>query len=187
MTQSHRDRPRMAVAGPSRELAGTGAALSRLVRLWSRRWTARAAAARPADSWQEQDLLVLDAVDAAARHTTEVYIADVAAQLGVDHSQASRSVAAAASRGYLQRGRTATDARRRAVSMTPTGRALLTGAHAWQDHAFTTLTAHWPSPEAAQLAHYLRRLADELDQPQQENTVRDPGGRGRGREGGEGF
>jgi DNA-binding MarR family transcriptional regulator len=145
------------------EPTGGGPALFRLVRFWSRRWPGQVAADLTGEQRRLQDIQVLEAVDAAG---DEVSVADVAHQLGIDRSGASRFVADAVEHGYLRRDSAARDARRALLSVTPTGRTLLDGAHAWQERTFDELTARWPADEASAFARYLQRLAAELTDDQ---------------------
>lgn len=141
------------------EPTGGGPALFRVVRFWSRRWAGQVAADLIGEQRRLQDVQVLEAVDASGE---EVSVADVAHQLGIDRSGASRFVADAVEHGYLRRGSAALDARRAVLSVTPAGRDLLDGAHAWQERTFAELTAAWPAAEAAAFARHLKRLAAEL-------------------------
>jgi DNA-binding MarR family transcriptional regulator len=129
-----------------------GPALFRLVRFWSRRW-ARGTASHP------QLVLTVDAVHAAG---PDAAVGDVARQLGLDQSGASRMVATATASGYLERTRGTTDARRRALRLTPDGETLLAAAQEWQRQTFHELTADWDPDDRAQFARYLRRLADQV-------------------------
>lgn len=140
------------------ELTGAGPALFRVVRFWARRWALGAAG----EERHVQDVMILEAVDSAARLTEEVSVADVAHHLGIDHSGASRFVAAAINDGYLRRTASAIDRRRAVLVVTEAGRELLTGSHAWQEDVFAGLTAGWSHTDAADFARHLRRLADEL-------------------------
>lgn len=146
----------------SRELAGAGSALFSVVRFWSRRWALRAAGDPPADERQVRAIMVLEAVDTAARASGDASVSAVAHQLGIDQSGASRFIAAAVDDGYLRRTASAADRRRAALTTTPAGRRLLNEARAWQDDVFARLTAGWGPAEAAQFADHLRRLAHEL-------------------------
>jgi len=128
-----------------------GPALFRLVRFWSRRW-ARGAG-------EPQLVLAVEAVRGAG---ADASVNDVARQLGVDQSGASRLVAAATAAGYLERARSATDARRTALRLTPSGDDLLSAARSWQRETFEQLTAEWPAADRARFARYLQRLADEV-------------------------
>jgi DNA-binding MarR family transcriptional regulator len=144
------------------ETGRPGAALFRLVRYWSRRWILQASEELTGEQRRVQDILILDAVAAAARRDPEVAVADVAHQLGIDRSGASRFVTAAVDHGYLERRPSESDARRAVLTLTSSGRALLAGSHAWQEQAFTQLTAGWDPEDAARLCSYLQRLESEL-------------------------
>jgi len=152
-----------AMSTDDNDLTGAGPALFRLVRFWSRRWIMRAATEVSIDELHVQDILVLDAVDAAARHGAEVSVTDVAYHLGLDHSGASRLVSAATEHGYLHRSPSSVDKRRTALTVTDAGLDLLTSSHAWQNDTYTRLTADWDTHDAAQFAHYLQRLAQDLN------------------------
>lgn len=147
------------------QLAGAGTALFQLVRFWSRRWSLRVAEEVTGEQRRVQDVLVLDAVDTAARSTAEVSVADVAHQLGIDRSGASRFVTDAVEHGYLARTSSSADARRAVLTVTTAGQGLLTGSHAWQEEVYAHLTAHWPAEDTLRFADYLRRLADDLTDP----------------------
>lgn len=147
-------------AGPV-GVAGAGPALFRLVRFWSRRWSFRAVEQLTGDQRLVQDVLVLEAVDSAARSRPQVSVADVAGQLGIDRSRGSRLVADAVERGYLSKAAAAWDVRRAAVTVTPAGRHLLACAHVGQEQVYAQLTVGWELDDALQLAGCLRRLAEE--------------------------
>ncbi|MEV0143754.1 MULTISPECIES: MarR family winged helix-turn-helix transcriptional regulator [unclassified Nonomuraea] len=147
---------------PSRaHLAGAGPALFRLVRFWSRRWVAATAGETTGDMSRVQDILVLEAVDAASARLGEVSVTDVAHELGLDRSGASRMISAAVDHGYLARASSEQDARRATLTVTPAGAEVLTGAHAFQEEVFARLTATWDPDEVASFASGLRRLAGE--------------------------
>jgi DNA-binding MarR family transcriptional regulator len=151
------------------DLAGAGPALFRLVRFWSRRWVA-------VDSDNDSEphvmhVLVLEAIDAAASGGP-VSVADVANQLGIDRSGASRMVADAVESGHVRKAASPADARRAALAITDRGADLLTAARAWQERVFEDLVAQWPRRDAARLAGYLRRLADETQHARSEARPR---------------
>jgi DNA-binding MarR family transcriptional regulator len=139
-------------------LVGAGPALFRLVRFWSRRWAGLAADA--AASAHALDIVVLEAIDAASR-SGPVAIGDVADQLGLDRSGASRMVAAVAARGLVGKVNATDDARRAVLAITPQGRELLHAARAWQDQVFRDLVAAWNPDDASRFATSLIRLADQ--------------------------
>ncbi|SHN44412.1 MarR family winged helix-turn-helix transcriptional regulator [Cryptosporangium aurantiacum] len=134
-----------------------GPALFRLVRFWSRRW-ARGPAADADVVPHPQLVLVVEAVHAAG---ADASVNDVARQLGLDQSGASRMVTVATAEGYLARARAAADARRTALRLTPAGEQLLTAARDWQCATFEQLTARWAASDRERFAGYLQRLADE--------------------------
>ncbi|MDF5758037.1 MarR family winged helix-turn-helix transcriptional regulator [Spongiactinospora sp. TRM90649] len=151
-------------AGP--EVEGAGPALFRLVRFWARRWVAASAVgaggqAGTVGAARFQDILVLEAIDAAAARLGEVSVGDVAHELGLDRSGASRMVGEAVRHGLVTRESSAHDGRRATLALTPAGSRLLGGAHAFQQEVFDRLTAAWHAEDAARLAGYLRRLAAE--------------------------
>lgn len=149
----------MSEPGDDADLTGGGLTLFHLVQFWSRRWVTRAAEDISGSERIMQDLIVLGAVDVASRRNAEVAVADVAHQLGLDPSSASRSVSATVEHGYLERGTSAEDSRRAVLTITPAGRELLASSHAWQDEMFAKLVADWDPADAVRLANYLRRLA----------------------------
>ncbi|WP_432278703.1 MarR family winged helix-turn-helix transcriptional regulator [Nocardia carnea] len=145
--------------------ADGGPALFRLVRFWSRRWSGRVfdgySTEPAADTGRIQHIQVLEAVAAARRTRDEATVSDVATQLGIDHSGASRMVRDAVTAEYLIRLTSPHDRRRVVLEPTETGEQLLDAAHAWQRECFDRLTAGWPARDRGQFAIYLQRLADE--------------------------
>jgi DNA-binding MarR family transcriptional regulator len=141
-------------------LTGAGPALFQLVRFWSRRWAGRSLEIGDEHDARVQDVLVLEAIDATSARGA-VAVSDVARELGIDQSGASRMVSESISRGYVVKTTSERDARRAALAVTEAGGRLLTDVHAWQDEIFQRITAGWPEAEARQLAGYLRRLAAE--------------------------
>jgi DNA-binding MarR family transcriptional regulator len=140
-----------------------GPALFRLVRHWARQWAPdvveRFAAGAPA-SWTVPNLFVIQAIDGTAGE--EVTVADVAHQLGIDRSVASRMVAEAAREGFVARSTSTRDARRAVLTLTDTAKEFLDASRAHQRQAFETLVGHWPEEDRERFAGYLSRLADEV-------------------------
>ena len=132
-----------------------GPALFRVVRYWSRRW-----AAGPAPEGQVGHVLILEAIDAARRDGT-AQIADVAVELGLDRSNASRMLAAAVDAGLVTKTVSAHDARRTELGISPEGEDLLRAARDWQEETYARMTAGWPPADARRFAAYLVRLASE--------------------------
>lgn len=142
------------------ELEGGGIALFHVVRFWSRRWVLGAAEST-AQRTHARHLLLLEAVDAAS-HTGDVSVADVATELGIDHSGASRLAKEAESESYVSKSPSSADARRMVLTITPKGSEILNDARIWQEKVFADLVSQWPKAEAAALASGLRRLAAEV-------------------------
>jgi DNA-binding MarR family transcriptional regulator len=142
------------------DLGQGGPALFRLVRFWSRRWAADAARDGAGDIAHVGHVLVLEAIDAGAAAGSAA-IGDVAAELGLDRSNASRMLAAAVSAGLVAKTTPPEDARRTELSMTADGRTLLTAARAWQQEVFAQMVAGWPAGDARRFADYLQRLAEQ--------------------------
>jgi DNA-binding MarR family transcriptional regulator len=140
-----------------------GPALFRLVRHWARQWAPdvveRFAAGAP-PSWTVPNLFVIQAVDGAA--ADEVTVADVAHQLGIDRSVASRMVAEAAREGFVVRSTSTRDARRAVLALTDAAKEFLAASQAHQRQAFEALVGHWPQEDRKRFAGYLSRLADEV-------------------------
>jgi DNA-binding MarR family transcriptional regulator len=145
-----------------------GPALFQIIRFWSRRWAAGAARDGAGDAQHVGHVLILEAIAAAVRsHADEsgaslsapAAIGDVAAELGLDRSNASRMLAAAVSAGLVTKATSAADARRTELRMTEAGQSLLAAARAWQEEAFLQMTATWPAADARRFATYLHRLA----------------------------
>jgi len=161
------------------DIARGGPALFRLVRFWSRRWAADAARQSTARDGTGQDgtgqdgtgdvarvghVLVLEAIDAALASGSAA-IGDVAVELGLDRSNASRMLAGAVATGLVTKAVSPDDARRTELAMTSAGRSLLAAARTWQEEAFARLVAGWPAQDARQFAGYLQRLAAQALQP----------------------
>lgn len=106
---------------------------------------------------------------AAASPDGEATINDIATEIGLDQSGASRLVSQAMAAGYVARERSAQDGRARICRLTPAGRQLLQDAHRWQDETFAQLTATWEDHEREQFAGYLARVLGDLEKSESEN------------------
>jgi DNA-binding MarR family transcriptional regulator len=133
---------------------GPGQALFRFVRYWSRRWTG---AGQAVDPDQGRDVMVTEAVQ-ALQDRGGATVNDVADELGIDQSGASRFIAQAVNRGYLRKIASPHDARQRRLAVTDTGATLVEAAHEWQEKVFAELTADWSQAEVKQFHHLMERL-----------------------------
>ena len=140
-----------------------GPALFRLVRHWARQWAPdvveRFAAGAP-PSWTVPNLFVIQAIDGSA--SDEVTVADVAHQLGIDRSVASRMVAEAGRDSFVARSTSTRDARRAVLTLTDAAKEFLDASQAHQRQAFEALVGDWPQEDRERFAGYLSRLADEV-------------------------
>lgn len=131
----------------------------RLVRFWSRRWAGGLAQGATTES-HVAHVLVLEAIDAASS-ADAAKIDAVAAELGLDRSNASRLLTAAVSAGLVTKTVSRQDARRTEIAFTHSGAQMLGDARAWQEQKFAELTAEWSAADARRFASYLIRLADQ--------------------------
>lgn len=137
------------------DMGGPGQVLFTFVRHWARRWQ------RPGDdstARHGRHVLVTEAVRSLAAKTPTVN--DIAGEIGIDQSGASRLVADAVAAGYLTLGRCASDRRRRSVSITAAGTRLLRDAHRWQEAVFARLTTRWPARQRDEFHRAMRSLLD---------------------------
>lgn len=141
-------------ARPADPADGPGQTLFRFIRYWSRR--ALVGQARAGE--RGRDVWVTETVDTLASGNREVTVNDVADELGIDQSGASRMLAAATEGGYLEMLPSGADARRRVASLTSAGRKLLAGAHAWQEQVFAELSTGWTADERETFHRGLLRL-----------------------------
>lgn len=133
---------------------GAGQALFSFVRHWSRRWNGTADGER---ATRGRDVLAVEAVNALSLHGDPT-VNDVAAELGLDQSNASRLLTHGAAAGYLALSRSGVDRRQRTVALTESGQQLLTAAHLWQDSVFEALTVEWTEDERVAFKQAMRRL-----------------------------
>jgi len=98
------------------------------------------------------------AVHALVAQKRSTSINDVARELGVDQSGASRMVAGAQQRGFVVRRAPSRIGATSALTITAAGRQLLRQAHAWQDEVLRTLTAEWPDEDVEMLIALMDRL-----------------------------
>jgi MarR family transcriptional regulator, organic hydroperoxide resistance regulator len=132
-----------------------GQALFGFVRFWSRRWTG---AGLGADGQRGRDVMVVEAVHTLAGQRQPTSVNDVARELGLDQSGASRMVTGAEQRGLVVRRAPGRIGAASAISTTAAGEELLRQAHAWQDDVLGRLTADWPDEDVETLIVLMERL-----------------------------
>jgi DNA-binding MarR family transcriptional regulator len=138
-------------------LDGAGRALFSLVRFWARRWIVGGSNAQ---GRAIQEVLAVEAVAAVSRRGIgAVSITDVAQEIGVDQSNASRLVAQAVAAGVLAKARSAEDGRTATLSVTGQGEKVLAASWAHQEATFCQLVKGWAPEDQARFANYLRALA----------------------------
>lgn len=133
----------------------------RLVRFWSRRWARGVAVGVDVEASLPQHVITLEAVNACTGEDGAT-VGQVARQLGLDHSGASRMVAAVEAAGFVERSRSSVDGRRSVVRVTGAGQQLLEVSLRWQRQMFEELTIGWSEQDRQQFAGYLDRLASQL-------------------------
>lgn len=98
---------------------------------------------------------LLDALEAAERPPS---VSELAEAIGVDQPRASRLVQAAVGAGHARREVDRSDARRSAIVLTASGRALLASAHENRRSAVETALAGFTPEETAEFARLLSRF-----------------------------
>jgi DNA-binding MarR family transcriptional regulator len=89
-------------------------------------------------------------------------VSEIAQQLGVDLSVASRQVAALDAEGYVKRGPDPEDRRAQRVELTPRGRRVLRSSHQRMVAAFAEVLAGWSAGDVAALTALLGRLREDF-------------------------
>jgi MarR family transcriptional regulator, organic hydroperoxide resistance regulator len=133
----------------------SGQALFAFVRFWSRRWTGTGLGA---DAQRGRDVMVVEAVHALTEQKRSTSINDVARELGLDQSGASRMVGRAEQQGFVTRRGPDRIGATAAITNTAAGEKLLSQAHVWQDGVLRTLTAGWSDEDVKTLMNLMDRL-----------------------------
>jgi DNA-binding MarR family transcriptional regulator len=100
---------------------------------------------------------------AAIKRCAPARVRDIAEQLHVDLSVASRQVAALTTAGYVRRDADPDDGRAQRVSLTEAGEAALDTAHQRIVAVFANALHEWSDDEIASLTTALGRLRDDYD------------------------
>lgn len=133
----------------------TGQALFAFVRFWSRRWTGTGL---ETDAQRGRDVMVVEAVHALVQQQRPTSINDVAHELGLDQSGASRMVARAERQGLVTRRAPGRIGATSAITTAAAGEELLRQAHEWQNEVVQRLTVDWPQKDVTTLLNLMDRL-----------------------------
>ncbi|MEL6335203.1 MAG: MarR family winged helix-turn-helix transcriptional regulator [Pseudomonadota bacterium] len=106
-------------------------------------------------------LRALFAIDSLASKDTSV--GDVAAELEVDASTASRLVENAVANGYAVRKPSAIDRRKSVLSLTESGRNVLLKARSGREQLLAEVTNSWTRDDIELIAELLNRLHDDFE------------------------
>lgn len=99
----------------------------------------------------------------ALRRLGALRVSDLATEIGVDLSVASRHVTTLQNQGYVGRETDPRDRRAQLVALTDAGHALLVDAHQRLVSAFGEVLADWSEDEAARMAADLERLRRDFE------------------------
>lgn len=110
--------------------------------------------------------MVTEAV-AALQGADGATVNQVADEIGIDQSGASRFITQAVERGYLHKVASPADARQRLLRVTEEGAKMLESAHHWQEAVFADLTADWPAEDVRRFHGYLKRFLAAQDERRQ--------------------
>ena len=135
-------------------LARIDAALMNLRHLW------HGPGSRRPSGGDGVELSTIWVADALSRAEDGLTITELAAALDVAQSTGSRLVERAVAAGMVQRGASATDARRVVLRPTAAGRALAVEARAFRGGYLRRLTEDWTETERTTFAALLARFAD---------------------------
>lgn len=108
-------------------------------------------------------LRVLRAVERRALSGRAASISDVADELAVEHSTASRTVSTVVAAGLLTKSPAADDQRRSLLVLTDVGRKTLAQVTARRRDMVTAVVADWPDEQVDTLVTLLDRLADDFE------------------------
>lgn len=135
--------------------------LMRLRRLWLQQGRRRRLIDEIGKPIAMSVLRTLFAIDSLNSDRTSV--GDVAAELEVDASTASRLVESAVTSGYAERTPSSVDRRKSVLKLTASGREMLISARAGREQLLSEVTAQWSIEEIELIADLLNRLHDDFE------------------------
>jgi DNA-binding MarR family transcriptional regulator len=109
------------------------------------------------------ELRLLRAVQRRSKGKTRPTIRDVAADLGIEQSTASRSVARAVTHGYLSKQASPDDQRECLLTLTHAGRRYLTQVTARRRALLARSVAEWSAEDLDRLVVLMNRLTDDIE------------------------
>lgn len=146
---------------PDEEASFTAAsrALFHLGRTFSKLPMRQILAAQTTQAIELSQILVVQAVQTATADGRMATVGDVAEQLAIDPSTASRLVTQTIRAGYLTRMTAQHDGRAVQLTLTSTGEALADQAHHYQRAVFDQITSKWSTEERRTFAHLFVKFA----------------------------
>lgn len=109
------------------------------------------------------DVRVLRAIERRAAAGSPPSISDIADDVGVEHSTASRAVANVESAGLVSKTAADTDQRRSSLVLTARGRRALARTTARRRQMVDHVVSDWTAADLDKLVGLLERLADDFD------------------------
>jgi DNA-binding MarR family transcriptional regulator len=89
-------------------------------------------------------------------------VAEIAQQVGRDHTTVSRQLAKLESLGFIERSENGSDRRRRAAQLTDDGRKVVQAITLARRRLLSKALADWSEADGTKLANFIRRFADTL-------------------------
>lgn len=111
------------------------------------------------------EIWAIEVADAIATRDRDTSVADVAVELGIDPSQASRRVASAVEFGLVARVADQRDGRLSILTLTPHGERALTGVRRHRQSIIHRAIDQWSPTDRSRFATLLARFLDDLDRP----------------------
>lgn len=152
--------PRKPISEEEATLTAASRALFHLGRTFSKLPMRQLLAAQTTQAIELSQILVVQAVQTATADGRAATVGDVAGQLAIDPSTASRLVTQTIRAGYLTRMAAQHDGRAVQLTLTPTGKALADHAHHYQRAVFDQITSKWPTEERHTFARLFVKFAD---------------------------
>lgn len=125
-----------------------------------RHWSRRTATGDSGLAEQGRLVLVAEAVGSLNERGEAATVNSVARTIGIDQSGASRLIKNATVAGHLAMRASAADGRRRELTLTHAGNAMLEQARRWQEEVFLRLSADWSEIRRDEFCQAMSDLMD---------------------------